>query len=57
MSYNAHDDFNGHNEAIMSLGKGSVLRKSTKQKLNVRSSTEGELVGADDMLGYVIWGK
>ena len=57
MSYNAHDDFNGHNEAIMSLGKGSVLSKSTKQKLNVRSSTEGELVGADDMLGYVLWGK
>ena len=47
MSYNSHNDYNGHNEAIMSLGKGYVLSKSTKNKLNVSSSTEGELVGAD----------
>ena len=28
-----------------------------KHNLNVCSSTEGELVGANDMLGYVLWDK
>ena len=29
----------------MSLGRGTVLRYSLKQKLNVKSSTEGEILG------------
>jgi hypothetical protein len=31
--------------------------KSSKQKLNTKSSTEAELVGASDYLPYPIWGK
>ena len=54
-SYNAHEDCKGHTGGMMSLGKGAVLSKSTKQKLNTRSSTESELVGADDMLGLLLW--
>ncbi len=46
-SYNAHDDCRGQTGAMMSLGKGAVIIKSSKQKL---SSLVGELVGIDEAL-------
>jgi hypothetical protein len=54
-SYNAHDDCRGQTGAMMSLGEGAVVSKSTKQKLNVQSSSEGELVGIDDALPWILW--
>ena len=39
----------------MSMGRGSVVSASTKQKLNTKSSTEAELVSADDAMPYVLW--
>ena len=41
----------------MSLGKGAIYSSSQKQKINTRSSTETELVAADDMLPQVLWVK
>ena len=41
----------------MSLGRGAVMCKSSKQKLNTKSSTEAELVGASDYLPNTIWAK
>ena len=40
----------------MSLCQGAVLSFLRKQKLNARSSIKGELVGADDTLGLLLWG-
>ena len=39
----------------MSLGLGILHGKSSKQKLNVKRSTEVELVGVSDYLPYNIW--
>jgi hypothetical protein len=39
----------------MSLGKGMPISTSTKQKLNTRSSTETELVAADDLMPIILW--
>jgi hypothetical protein len=39
----------------MSLSKGSIDGVSNKQKINTRSLTESELVGADDMLPQMMW--
>ncbi len=39
------------------MGEGGIHNLSQKQKLNTKSSTEAELVGADDSLGHVIWTK
>ena len=54
-SYNVHDDCKGQTGAMMSLGKGAPISFSRKQKLNVRSSCEGELVGIDDALPIILW--
>ena len=54
-SYSIHEDCKGHTGVIMSLGKGGTLSASWKQKINVRSSTEGELVGLDDALPLILW--
>lgn len=39
----------------MSMGVGIIHGKSGKQKLNVKSSTEVELVGVSEYLPYNIW--
>ena len=41
----------------MSLGRGAVFSSSLKQKLNAKSSTEGDLVGSHDSLSVVFWSK
>jgi hypothetical protein len=39
----------------MSMGAGAVYSSSQKQKMNTKSSTEAELVGANDVLPQVLW--
>ena len=39
----------------MSMGQGSIYSKSTKQKINTRSSTEAELVGTIDAMSMILW--
>jgi hypothetical protein len=56
-SYNMHEDCKGQTGAMMSLGKGAPISFSRKQKLNVRSSCEGELVGVDDAMAWILWCK
>ena len=56
-SYNVHEDCKGQTGAMMSLGKGAPISFSRKQKLNVRSSCEGELVGVDDAMAWILWCK
>jgi hypothetical protein len=56
-SYAVHPDMRSHTGGVMSMGRGGILCKSTKQKLNTKSSTEAELVGATDYLPNTIWSK
>ena len=37
------------------MGRGFLIVSPTKQKLNTRSSTETELVGADDFMPEICW--
>jgi len=41
----------------MTYGGGAIQSMSRKQKLNTRSSTEAELVGADDAATMILWTK
>ena len=56
-SYAVHPDMKSHTGGIMSLGIGGFVPKSRKQKLNTKSSTEAELVGASDYLPNTMWAK
>jgi hypothetical protein len=56
-AYGVHQDMKSHTGGAMSLGRGAVMCKSSKQKLKTKSSTEAELVGASDYLPNTIWAK
>jgi hypothetical protein len=57
-SYAVHPDMRrSHTGGTMSFGCGGILCKSSKQKLNTKSSTEAEFVGASDYLPNTIWVK
>ena len=44
-----------HTGGLVSFGIGGLTCCSSKQKLNTKSSTEAELVGASDYLLHVVW--
>jgi hypothetical protein len=56
-SYAVHPDMRSHMGGVISFGTGGLICKSTKQKLNTKSSTEAELVGASDYLPNTLWMK
>ncbi len=55
VAFAVHPDYKSHTGATCSLGKGSVINISKKQKVNTKSSTEAELVGVDDAIVMVLW--
>lgn len=54
-AYGVHEDFKSHTGGGISMGTGLIHSKSSKQKLNVKSSTEAELVGTSDYMPYNVW--
>jgi hypothetical protein len=45
-----HPDMQSHTGAMMTLGRGAMYAMLRQQRLNVTSSTEGELVGVSDAM-------
>ena len=56
-SFAVHADFKSHTGSVMSMGNGAITTMSRKQKLNTKSSTTAELVGADDVSTMILWTK
>ena len=54
-AYAVHPNMRSHTGGAISMGRGILHGKSSKQKLNVKSSTEAELVGVSDYLPYNTW--
>jgi hypothetical protein len=54
-SYAVHEDMKSHTGGAISFGTGAVMCKSTKQKLNTKSSTKAEVVGMSDYIPNTIW--
>ena len=57
VSYGVHEDCKSHAGGCISFGWGVLLTKCQKQKLNVKSSTEGEIVRVSDFLPNMIWAR
>lgn len=54
-SYEVHPNIRGHTDGVISFGVGIMHDKASKQKINVKSSTEYELVGVSEYIPYSLW--
>jgi hypothetical protein len=54
-SFAVHPNMRGHSGGGLSLGRGFPIVSSTKQKLKTWSSTETEIVGADNLMPAICW--
>jgi hypothetical protein len=54
-AFAVHGDARSHTGAILTLGSGPVYVKSSKQKINTKSSTEAELIAVSDTVGQILW--
>jgi hypothetical protein len=50
-----HPNMRGYSGGGLSLGRGFPIVSSTKQKPNTRSSTETEIVGANEFMPAICW--
>ncbi len=50
-----HPNMRGHSGGTLTLGIGFPISSSSKQKLNMWSSTERKLVGVNDLMSLIIW--
>ena len=56
-AFAVHADFKSYTGMTMTMGQGTIMSMSRKQKLNTKSSTTAELVGADDATTMMLWTK
>ena len=54
-AYAVHPNIKGHTGGGIPMGYGVVHCKGSKQKINVKSSTEAELVGVSEYIPYNLW--
>ena len=54
-AYAVHENKRSQTGGCLSFGRGMVHTKSSKQKLNTKSSTEAELVGLNDYIPHTLW--
>ena len=56
-AFGVHSDYKSHTGGGLTMGKGFAITVSKGHRLNVRSSTEGEIVSVDDCLSLVLWSR
>ena len=54
-SFAVHPNMRSHTGGGLTMGRGFPITVSTKQKLTVKSLTEGELVGVDEIMPIMLW--
>ena len=54
LAYGVNLDLKGHSGGTMLLGKGEAARKSSRYRINSRSSTESDIIGVDNHMPSVI---
>ena len=56
-SFAVHVDIKSHAGGTMSLGRGSIINTSQKQKINTRSSTKATLVERNGVVTRMQWAQ
>jgi hypothetical protein len=56
-AFGVHSDYKSHTGGGLTMGKGFAITVSKGHKLNVGSSTEGEIVSVNDCLSLVLWSR
>ena len=54
MAFASHHDIRGKSGGMMSLGAGTVISRSKKQRTNGKILMENKLIGVDDSMGSVL---
>ena len=54
-SFAVHKDMRSHSGAVLTMGSGTRIAASTKQKINTKSSTESEIVAVNDAMNMIEW--
>lgn len=54
-SHAVHENMRSHTGGLITMGYGTVCSKSSKQRINTKSSTESEVVATSEYLPYNIW--
>jgi hypothetical protein len=57
LSFAVHKNMKSHTRAIMTIGNRFSISKSTKQKVNARSSMESEMITVDNSISKILWTK
>ena len=57
VALSVHANMKGHMGMELTIGKGLIISRSTTQEVNLRSSTESELVGVEYKISKVLWMK
>lgn len=56
-SHAVHADAKSHTGVVITMGKGALFAKSSKQKLVSKSSTAAELIALSDGIDYAVWAQ
>ena len=54
-AFTLHDDFRSHTGATFTIGDGAITSLSRKRGTSTRSSTNAEVVAADEIVSPMIW--
>jgi hypothetical protein len=54
-AFAVHPNLRSHTGATLTMGGGAITTISRKQSMNTRSSTEAEIVAADEVMGPMLW--
>jgi len=54
-AFPVHMDMRSHTGGLMSFGRGMIHCRSSKQKLNTKSSTEAGVVGVSEYIPFNLW--
>ena len=56
-SFAVHLDYRSHTGAVITMGNGAITSISCKQGISTCSSTEAEVVAANEVVGPMLWTK